>query len=130
MNANFPSMIEWIEQTGFTELRERHERCSHMYMSFDDFVNSAYNADKLIWEHDMCYRTKLTYEMDDEQDMCIESAKYVLVKIINDAISKGDVVNIIDNEELAPDRDIFLHVVNIFMNQLIPAVDRMLKGLK
>lgn len=125
MNANFFSKIEWIEQTGFAELRERHNGFSHL--SFDDFVDRLYKAEKLIWERDMLQKNKLTYEMNDEEDMCIESAKYVLVKIINDAIGKGDVVNIINNEELGPDPLVSVHIVNIFMNQLIPAVDRMLK---
>jgi len=134
MATNYPSKIEWIEQTGFAELRRRYKEFLKDYgvhENFDSFVDCLYDAEKMNWEQDMFHQTNLlSYEMDLEQDMCLESAKFVLVKIINNAICKGNVGSIVVNEELGPDHETSLNIVNDFMHQLIPAVDRMLKGFK
>ena len=133
MATTFPSMVEWIEQTGWEQLHMAHRdnaALSCCDSAFDRFVQDLYSAAKQDWNEDMHQKKLLSYEMDLEQDMCLESAKFVLVKIIDDAICKGDVVDIVVNEVLVPDHETSLHIVNDFLYQLIPAVDRMLKEFK
>jgi len=134
MATTFPSMVEWIEQTGWEQLHMAHRDendLSGCYRTFDHFVQDLYASAEQDWNEDMFHHNKLiSYEMDLEQDMCMESAKFVLAKIINNAICKGNVGSIVVNEELGPDYETSLLIVNDFLYQLIPAVDRMLKEFK
>ena len=119
MATTFPSMVEWMEQIGWDQLHMAHRddnaASGWNKRSFDCFVQDLYSAARQDWN----------------EDMCLESAKRVLAKIINNAICMRRMLMAPRfNEELGPDHVTSLNIVNDFMHQLIPAVDRMLKGFK
>jgi hypothetical protein len=72
----------------------------------------------------------VSYDIDEEGDISLESAKMVLVEIINNAMKEGDVGNIISRQEIAPDYKSAGFVVQDFIYKVIPNVTKMLKEMK
>jgi len=134
MATKFPTLIEWMEQKGFTTLRREYESANQdiCSISFDDFCRGYYEDEESEWNYEMIQSTKqfkITYEMDEEGDICLESAKIVLKEIVNNAIAEGMVSDIILVDEMAPDYDCSTLIANDFSFKVINAINRMLKNL-
>ena len=135
MATKFPSMISWMDDKGSNELHRLHEEFAKETgerQAFDYFVQGIYESEKMGWEESLngpkCYH--VPYAMDEDGDICLESAKIVLKEIINEGIRKGRVAEIILEDELAPDHDSAVAIANDFIYKIIPAIQDALVGLK
>ena len=97
----FPSLIEWIEDCGWKELHAYHEDfliTGVEKVSFDDFVQKEYESAKDEWFSTVNYRREIKFQMNEENDPGTESAKEILVMIINKGIKEGMVKDLILND--------------------------------
>ena len=139
-------MIEWAFEIGQDELIKMHKEYNYDMeqndinkKSFNEFVEYYYNESKAEWEDEIINTTKLYFVpyrtdenvdvVNEDVDIDLESAKLVLVQIINDAIKDGKVSDIILENEIAPDYRCVNHIVHSFIYKVIPAVTKMLEKL-
>jgi len=137
MATKFPTIIEWIEESGFSSLREEYEDFKkgdpdQKDTTFNSFVQGTYEMLKGAWEDEIYVIPKqhtIPIDMDDEGDIALESAKLVAKQILNKAIDDEEVGTIILEDELAPDHDAALWIIDDFVHRVIPAITKVLKEL-
>ena len=129
MVKRFPDLIDWMDEMNMGELHSLHKEVSPS-SSFSSFVREEYEAQKQMWHDDMNTRCLLNYEINPEgNDMIFETAKYLLVEIVNNSIKSGNVKKILIEGDLTPDYRCDVDVINDFFFKIIPAMDNMLKDM-
>jgi hypothetical protein len=128
----FPNLIEFIDEFGLDELHATHksyvEECDEI--SFSDFVKEHYEGCRQMWEDDMkCLPKSINVSFNDDGEIALESAKMVMVQIINDALKSKKVREIILKDELAPDYESSTMIVFEFARLVIPAIEEALDKL-
>jgi hypothetical protein len=69
-------------------------------------------------------------EIDDDSDPSLQMAKDVMCMIINAGMKENDPGQLVVDNELAPDHDTALSVVNKYWDKVFPAVRKALMDLK
>lgn len=131
----FPSMIEFIDEMGLDELHNAHKQYdedNETSTSFSEFVEEHYESLKESWEDDMRYTPKkaLDVKYNENIDIELDTAKQVMVAIVNKALANGKPGKIILEEELVPDYFLAYPVLEKFFSMVIPAVEKSLNELE
>jgi len=128
MSIQFPSYTEWLLEQGKESLeRQWQSSPAESSMSLTAFCESAYELAHEDWAGRMGGNDEIIYEIDESADICDESAKLVLVQMINSCTEDGAVGEIVVDEDLAPDHETARAIVNQFWGFLIPDFQKWLK---
>lgn len=130
----FQSLVAMIEEYGLDELHRMHQddkATTGRVIPFDDFVNEYYEDSKKEWESNVNYRKAISLSnmADPDSDICTESAKFILEKIIQKAVDNGEVGRIIEEEQLSPDTSTNITISNCFWFTIIPTLEKAMKGI-
>lgn len=132
MATQFPTLIEFIDDFGLAELHKTHdsynEECDEI--SFDDFVKQHYEACKEMWYEDMNSTRLLSVPFDNDNDICLESAKLTIVEMINKSLKEHQPMRIIQNEELSCDWSCCPSIIYELNNRVLPAIEKALNRLE
>jgi hypothetical protein len=132
----FPGLISWIDEVGMDELHKKYNNyletlgdMSDEEDSFDLFVQHEYSIMKDQWDIDLNFKRDINVYLEtNDVEIDVESAKLVLKKILEDHVD--DIRYIIENEELAPDYNSSLAIVEAFWDKIIPAVENAMNNLE
>jgi hypothetical protein len=135
MAIKFPSLIEWIDEYGLKELHAMHQdfmKDVEQEISFENFVQQHYESCKEQWIDDMrLIPAKIKYELNNEgDDISLEMAKLVLKEMVNNSINNGEVSRIVLSEDMAPEYNSSVSIINDFFDKVIPAIEKALEELK
>jgi hypothetical protein len=136
MVTQFPNMIDWINEFGLDELHNEFEKSSKLAestgmttsISFSSFVDIFYKMKKLEWEHNMRINFRFEEKIDENGEIDFEIGKYVISSILNHAIA-NDIKDKILKEELCPDYQTAVIIVDVIENTILPKIREALKGV-
>ena len=128
--TQFPTLIDFIDSIGFDELHEIHNEDETRSMTFTEFCHDHYNNIKADWETEINNHKKhLDVPFNEENAICLESAKSVMTQIIDEGLRSYRVRDIILNDEMAPGYLTAISIIEDFRIQVIPAIERALNEL-
>jgi hypothetical protein len=128
--CNFPDLIDWIDDYGIDILHKEHDQyCSDngSKKSFSAFVNEEYAVAKCLFIEEINRVDHIDIEMNVDGEIQIESAKLILLRIIERGIDANMIMKIIEQEDLAPDYRCAISIVNAFWDVIIPKIEKALK---
>lgn len=129
MSVNFPTMIDWIESVGFETLHEMQEDFKCQHEKFSTFVQRIYEEQKTDWRNEIGFSRKLKIDFDAfENNVSMLEAVSLFKEIVEESIGKKIFYKITLNDVI-PDHNCALNVVNDFWNKVIPAVEKALNEL-
>jgi hypothetical protein len=136
MAIQFPNLVDFMDEYGMNELHAMHKDHQNAigdYCSFSDFVQGYYEDARDEWSLEMIRNTKIetpVFNDESDVDMSLQMAKECFAKIFNVGDRHITAGRIVETNELAPDHNSAMMVVDTFHNQLIPAIQKFLNEYK
>jgi len=127
MLCEFPNLITWMDEYGMVALHREHNERTGQLVPFSRFVELRYREDKYVWKIRMNRSAQINISMCEDGEIDEESAKLILRRMIEHCTDNGMILKVIENEDLAPDYQAALHIVEAFWSVIIPKIEKALE---
>ena len=124
----FPTLIEWLEETGIDNLRKDMESTGNSSCGITKYCQIQYESQQNAWEVRMNVNKTINVPMNEDNDIAFETAKIVFQYLVNEA--RHNVPVVIQKEDLAPCYVSALSVVDEYCYNLLPKLEEFLKNVK